>query len=275
MDKTQAELQLEQCLEAVRERIPFIPRVAAVLGSGLGELADEIRQEAVIDYRDIPGFPVSTVPGHQGRYVFGRIGDVPVVLMQGRVHYYEGYTMEQVVLPIRLMCRMGAEILLLTNASGGLNPAFAAGDLMLLTDQIASFVPTPLLGPNAESLGTRFPDMSYIYDPALQELFRKTAAEEGIHLQEGIYLQTTGPQYESPAEIRMYRTLGADAVGMSTCVEAIAAVHAGMRVCGVSCVTNLAAGISAAPLSHEEVQAATKRTGPVFRKLIQKTIQRM
>ena len=275
MGKTKVEIRVGKCLEAIKDRIPFVPRIAAVLGSGLGELADEIEQEAVIRYEEIPDFPVSTVQGHQGRYVFGRIGDIPVVLMQGRVHYYEGYSMEDVVLPIRLMKQMGAEILVLSNASGGLHKEWGAGSLMMMTDQISSFVPSPLIGPNAESFGTRFPDMSYIYDPELQEILRSTAKELGIHLYEGVYLQASGPQYESPAEIRMFKTLGADAVGMSTTVEAIAAVHAGMRVCGVSCICNPAAGISDKPLSHKEVQEAADAAGPRFRQLIRAAVEKM
>ena len=275
MGKTKVEIRVGKCLEAIKDRIPFVPRIAAVLGSGLGELADEIEQEAVIRYEEIPDFPVSTVQGHQGRYVFGRIGDIPVVLMQGRVHYYEGYSMEDVELPIRLMKQMGAEILVLSNASGGLHKEWGAGSLMMMTDQISSFVPSPLIGPNAESFGTRFPDMSYIYDPELQEILRSTAKELGIHLYEGVYLQASGPQYESPAEIRMFKTLGADAVGMSTTVEAIAAVHAGMRVCGVSCICNPAAGISDKPLSHKEVQEAADAAGPRFRQLIRAAVEKM
>ncbi len=275
MEKTKAEIRVGQCLEAIRDRIPFVPRIAVVLGSGLGGLADEIGQEAVIRYEEIPDFPVSTVQGHQGRFVFGRIGDIPVVLMQGRVHYYEGYSMEDVVLPVRLMKKMGAEILVLSNASGGLHKEWGAGALMMMTDQISSFVPSPLIGPNAETFGTRFPDMSYIYDPELQEILRSTAKESGITLYEGVYLQASGPQYESPAEIRMFRILGADAVGMSTTVEAIAAVHAGMRVCGVSCICNPAAGISDRPLSHREVQEAADAAGPLFRQLIRNSIMKM
>ena len=275
MNKTQAEIRVDECLESIRDRIPFVPRVAAVLGSGLGELADEIVQESVIRYEEIPDFPVSTVQGHAGRFVFGKIGGVPTVLMQGRVHYYEGYSMEDVVLPVRLMRRMGAEILVLTNASGGLHKEYGAGSLMMITDQISSFVPSPLIGPNAGSFGTRFPDMSSIYDPELQEVLRSTAKELGITLYEGVYVQASGPQYESPAEIRMFRAMGADAVGMSTTVEAVAAVHAGMRVCGVSCICNPAAGISDKPLSHKEVQEAADAAGPRFRLLMKESIQKM
>lgn len=272
---TKAEEKLQICEQAVQSSVPFQPKVALVLGSGLGAFADEIRQDAVISYRDIPGFPVSTVPGHGGRFVFGYVDRTPVVIMQGRVHYYEGYSMEDVVLPIRLMRRMGAEILCLTNAAGGLNRVFRPGDLMLITDQIASFVPSPLIGPNADSLGIRFPDMSNIYDVKLNDIIRSAAREIGLQMREGVYVQTPGPQYESPAEVRMYRTLGGSAVGMSTAVEAIAAVHAGFRVCGISCITNPASGISTHPLSHEEVEAAAAKTGPVFRRLLWRSISRM
>ena len=180
MKKTQAEIRAEQTLEAIRARIPFVPFAAVVLGSGLGAVAEEIEKDAVIEYSEIPGFPVSTVAGHAGRFVFGRVDGIPVVIMQGRVHYYEGYPMEDVVLPIRVMRLMGAEILILTNAAGGLNREFRPGDMMMLTDQIATFMPSPLIGPNAESFGTRFPDMSRIYDPVLQQVLRRTAGEMGI-----------------------------------------------------------------------------------------------
>jgi purine-nucleoside phosphorylase len=269
---TELERKLENSFQAIRDRIPFEPQVAVVLGSGLGNFVDEIRQEASIGYDVIPEFPVSTVAGHAGRFVFGYVRDVPVVLMQGRVHYYEGYEMEDVVLPIRLMRRMGAKKLVLTNASGGIRCEFRPGDLMLITDQIASFVPSPLRGKNPESLGERFPDMSSIYDPALCDVIRHCAAVSGIPLREGVYLQTPGPQYESPAEVRMYRNLGADAVGMSTAVEAIAAVHCGFAVCGISCITNAAAGMSGQKLSHEEVAAAAGGAAPKFRILLQQVI---
>ena len=272
---TDTEKRLELCMQAVADRIPFKPRIALVLGSGLGAFADEIRKISEIPYGDIPHFPVSTVSGHDGRFIFGYAGDVPVVVMKGRVHYYEGYTMEDVVLPIRLMRRMGAEILFLTNAAGGLNKSFVPGDLMLITDQISSFVPSPLIGPNPESLGTRFPDITGIYTRQLQELIKDAAAECGIGLREGVYIQFTGPNYESPAEIRMAAMLGADAVGMSTAVEAIAGRHAGFAICGISCITNMAAGISGQALSHDEVKENSARTAPVFRKLLWESIQKM
>ena len=225
--------KLMKCFECVKEKVDFTPKIALVLGSGLGDYADGIKVEAELDYRDIEGFPVSTVPGHEGKYIFGYVDDVPVVCMKGRVHYYEGYPISDVVLPIRLMKLMGAQVLFLTNASGGINMSFQAGDFMLIKDQIANFVPSPLIGPNMEELGVRFPDMSNIYDKELQKVIRKTAALLDIPLQEGVYIQLTGPNYESPAEVRMCRTLGADAVGMSTACEAVAANHMGMMICEI------------------------------------------
>ncbi len=218
------------------------------------------------------GIPVSTVPGHAGKFIFGYVGEVPVVCMKGRVHYYEGYPISDVVLPARLMKRMGAQILFLTNASGGINTSFGAGDFMLIQDHISCFAPNPLIGQNVDEFGVRFPDMSTVYDRELQDKIRKAARDNGIDLKEGVYAQLTGPSFESPAEIRMLRTLGADAVGMSTVVEAIAANHMGMRICGISCVSNLAAGLSANPLTHEEVQEAADKAAPLFQKLITQSI---
>lgn len=262
-----------KCYESVRKKVSFEPEVAIVLGSGLGDYADSIRVETELDYQDIEGFPISTVPGHAGKFIFGYVGDVKVVCMKGRVHYYEGYPISDVVLPTRLMQMMGAKILFLTNASGGVNASFQAGDLMLITDHISCFAPNPLMGANVDEWGNRFPDMSEIYDKALQNIIRKTAADNHIPLREGVYLQLTGPSYESPAEIRMIRTLGADAVGMSTVVEAIAANHMGMQICGISCVCNLAAGMSENPLSHEEVQEAANTAAPRFKKLVTESVQ--
>lgn len=267
--------KLERCLESCRDRIPFVPKTALVLGSGLGDYAEHFPVEGEIPYREIEGFPVSTVQGHKGRFVFAHVGEVPVVMMQGRVHYYEGYPMTDVVLPIRLMRRMGAEILFLTNAAGGVNYDFQAGDFMMITDQISSFVPSPLIGQNVSELGERFPDMTRIYDTELQEMIRSTAADEKIELQEGVYLQTTGPNFESPAEIRMYAALGADAVGMSTACEAIAARHAGIRVCGISCISNMASGLSDEELSHLDVQAVADRRSGEFERLVTRIIERM
>lgn len=260
------------CYETVKERISFTPEIALVLGSGLGGIADEMEIVQTLDYSQIEGFPVSTVAGHKGRFVFGRLGGADVVAMQGRVHYYEGYPVSDVVLPIRLMKLMGAKTLFLTNAAGGINPAFKAGDFMLITDHISALVPSPLIGENIEQLGVRFPDMSQVYSPRLRGIIEQSAAAEGVPLQRGVYIQTTGPNYETPAEIRAYGRLGADAVGMSTAIEAMAARHAGMEICGISCISNLAAGISANPLSHAEVQQTADRVAPMFRRLVKRAI---
>ena len=267
--------KLMRCYASVREKVDFKPRVALVLGSGLVNYGEQIKISQVLDYHEIEGFPVSTVPGHKGRFLFGYVDDVPVVAMQGRVHYYEGYPMTDVVLPIRLMKLLGAGILFLTNAAGGVNPEFSAGDFMLIKDQIASFVPSPLIGENLEELGPRFCDMSEVYDKDLQEIIRKTAKDLGIPLQEGVYIQLTGPNFETPAEVKMCRTLGADAVGMSTACEGIAANHMGMKICGISCISNLACGLTDQPLSHQEVQETADRVAPLFEKLVTASIVNM
>lgn len=267
--------RLENCLKCVREKTDFKPEVALVLGSGLGDYAKTIDIKAEIDYRDIESFPISTVSGHEGKFVFGYAENVPVVIMQGRVHYYEGYKMEDVVLPARLMGLMGAKVLFLTNASGGINKDYNAGDFMLIKDHIASFVPNPLIGQNIEELGVRFPDMSTVYQPELREIIKNSADELGIKLHEGVYIQLTGPSYETPAEINMAAVMGADAVGMSTAVEAIAANHMGMKVCGISCVSNLAAGRSDKPLTHAEVKESADKAAPLFKKLVTKSIVEM
>jgi len=264
--------QLEACRAYVSERIQFRPKVALVLGSGLGAFADKLEIEQTLSYADIPGFPVSTVAGHEGRFVFGYCEGVAVAVMQGRVHMYEGYTPQEAVLPIRLLRLLGAEILFLTNAAGGIQAGMKAGEFMLITDQISSFVPSPLRGENLDEIGLRFPDMSEIYHHDLNKIIRKIAVNEDIPLKEGVYVQTAGPAYESPAEIRMFRMLGADAVGMSTAIEAIAARHCGMKICGVSCISNLAAGISPHPLTHEEVKEAGDKAAPQFEKLVRLSI---
>lgn len=261
-----------ECYESIKDRLPFTPKVALVLGSGLGNYADTMEIKGEISYSEIKNFPVSTVPGHAGKFIFGYVKGVPVVCMKGRVHYYEGYPITDVVLPTRLMKMMGAEILFLTNASGGINPDFGAGSFMLIKDHISCFAPNPLIGQNIDELGCRFPDMSRIYDEKLNQVIRDTAADCGIPLKEGIYVQLTGPSFEAPAEIRMLKTLGADAVGMSTVVEAIAANHMGMKICGISCVANLAAGMTDDPLTHEEVQEAANQAAPLFKKLITESI---
>ncbi len=264
--------KMVKCYESIKDEIPFMPEIAIVLGSGLGDYASQMKVESTINYKDIKGFPVSTAPGHVGRFVFGYVNDVPVVAMQGRVHYYEGYDMSDVVLPIRLMKLMGAKVLFLTNASGGIKQGFDAGDLMLITGQIATFVPSPLRGTNISELGVRFPDMSHIYDEDLQQIVRKSACELDMQIKEGVYIQLPGPNYESPQEIIMCRTLGADAVGMSTACEAIAGNHMGMKIVGISCIANLAAGISPHPLTEEEVIEAGQSVAKEFTALVSKTI---
>lgn len=266
--------KISTAADEIRKRLPddFKPKLALVLGSGLGAFADQIDVIAEISYGEISGMPVSTVEGHKGRFVFGYCGKAPVVLMQGRVHYYEGYTMEEVVRPIRIMRMLGAGYLFLTNASGGINTNFKAGDLMLITDQISSFVPSPLIGGNVPELGARFPDMSEIYSKRLRGIITGEAVKAGILIQEGIYCQFTGPNYESPAEVRLAGILGADAVGMSTACEAIAANHCGFEICGISCISNLACGLSDTPLSHAEVQENADKTAPLFTALVKNSI---
>ncbi len=276
--KIPAEEKLWKCHACMRDKVDFVPKIALVLGSGLGDYAETIQAAAEVDYCEIDGFPVSTIAGHKGKFIFGYVDQekkLPVVCMQGRVHYYEGYEMSDVVLPIRLMKLMGAQVLLLTNAAGGIQEGFQAGDLMMITDQISNFVPSPLAGPNIEKLGVRFPDMSEIYDRQLRCVMQEAADSLGIKLQQGVYAQMQGPNYESPAEVNMCRILGADAVGMSTACEAVAAKHMGMRIAGLSFISNPAAGISKTPLSHKEVQERADAAAPKIQKLITATIQKI
>ena len=228
-----------------------------------------------LEYSEIENFPVSTVVGHKGRFVFGYVQDVPVVIMQGRVHFYEGYSMKDVVLPTRIMAMLGVKKLVLTNAAGGINEAFNVGDFMLINDHISSFVPSPLIGENIEALGTRFPDMTEVYSKELSDIVRESAKKLGIGLREGVYIQLSGPAYETSAEIKMYRALGADAVGMSTVCEAIAATHAGLKVCGISCITNMATGVSDKKLDHKEVQETADRVSRDFKNLVSETVKNL
>ncbi len=252
----------------VRGKMDFVPEVAIVLGSGLGGLADEIDCVGTVPYRDVPYFPVSTVAGHEGKFVFGYLEDVPVVTMRGRVHFYEGYDIHDVVTPVRFMGVLGAKKLILTNAAGGINPSFSQGALMMITDHISSLVPSPLVGKNIDELGVRFPDMSEVYSKRFRDVIRACAERLSIDVKEGVYIQTSGPNYETPAEIRAYERMGADAVGMSTAVEAMAARHMGMEICGISCITNMAAGLSPRPLTHEEVKETADRVSRDFKALI-------
>ena len=260
-------------LRAVRERTDFAPKIGIVLGSGLGGLADEIEIVARIPYSELEGFPRSTVEGHKGEYIFGYIESVPVVLMNGRVHYYEGYPMQKVVLPVRVMALMGVEMIILTNAAGGLNRSFHPGTLMCITDQNTAFIPSPLIGPNDSRLGVRFPDVSAIYDKELQAILHKAADDLGIELADGVYLQITGPAYETPNEVAMYALLGADAVGMSTGCEGVVLRHMGMRVLGISCITDMAIANTTFETTHEEIQKVANRAGKELQKLVKEVIR--
>lgn len=267
--------KVEVCYKQIQARVNFQPKVAIVLGSGLGALADVIQVVDTVNYGDITGFPVSTVDGHKGRFVFGYIEEMPVVIMQGRVHFYEGYEISDVVLPIRVMRKLGAEILFLTNSAGGLNTMYRPGDFMMITDHIGSFMPSPLIGENIDEWGLRFPSMENIYDAKLCEFIRQAARDCNVLLREGVYVQMKGPQYETSAEVRMCQTLGGDAVGMSTAIEAVAGRHMGMRVCGLSCISNMACGISKTPLNHMEVNEVGEKMAPLFRLLVYRSISKM
>jgi purine-nucleoside phosphorylase len=250
--------RLEEAAAAVRARTQLRPAVGIVLGSGLGAFADALGDAVAVPFAEIPHFPKSTVVGHSGALVVGRSRGVPVAVMKGRVHFYEGYRLDEVVFPVRVLGRLGVKTLLLTNAAGAINPAFAPGDLMVIEDHL-NFLGNPLLGPNEDALGPRFPDMSEVYDRGLRDVAEAAcrAATAGCH--RGVYVALAGPSYETPAEIRMFRTMGADAVGMSTVPEAIAARHMGMRVAGLSCLTNMAAGVTDRKLDHREVLETGER----------------
>ncbi|MCL2655487.1 MAG: purine-nucleoside phosphorylase [Coriobacteriia bacterium] len=268
--------KVERCAAAVREALGDITvaPIAIVLGSGLGSVADRMDVACTVPYAEIDGLPVSTAPGHAGRFLFGSLDGTPVAIMQGRVHYYEGYPMSDVVLPIRLLAQLGVRSVVLTNVAGAVNPDFIPGSLVLITDQITSFAPSPLIGPNIEEFGVRFPDQSQVYDQELRNCLLRAAEETGIPLKQGVYLQPTGPQFETPAEIRAYRLLGADVVGMSTAVEAMAARHRGLRIVGISGITNFGAGMPGqADLSTEEVEEMGKEISKHLDKLLARALK--
>lgn len=260
------------CKKLKKELGDFIPEVGIVLGSGLGELADEYCSLA-IPYSQIPGFEASTVSGHKGQLVFAEINGKKVVMMQGRFHYYEGHSIQKVVFPIKVMKKLGVKTVILTNAAGGVNPTFNPSDIMIITDHINHMNVNPLIGPNDDEMGERFPDMSEVYTPKLVELTKKIASKHGIDVQEGVYMALTGPSYETPAEVRMAKIIGADAVGMSTVPEAIVAKWAGMDVIGVSCICNSAAGVSTIALSHAEVIHAANVAKDRFKLLVTEVIK--
>ncbi|MCX7773847.1 MAG: purine-nucleoside phosphorylase [Clostridia bacterium] len=260
--------KLARTVEYLKSKISFTPEIAIILGSGLGKLADFIEGRQEIPYEEIPNFPQTTVVGHEGKLIFGRLGGRNVVAMKGRFHYYEGNDMEVVVYPIRTFKHMGIPNIIVTNAAGGVNTGFVPGDLMLITDHISLFCDNPLRGENLDDLGPRFPDMSKAYDRDLQKIALESAKNLGIELKSGIYSYCKGPSFESPAEIRALRLIGADAVGMSTVPEVITARHMGMRVLGISCITNMAAGILDQPLNHEEVMETGKQVEKKFSSLV-------
>lgn len=262
--------------EAVKKLDPLCGedcKIGLILGSGLGGYAERLENIRTLSYSDIEGFPKSHVPGHKGRFVVGELFGKTVICMQGRVHYYEGYPQSELALSIRVMKRLGVEKLLLTNASGGVNLSFSPGDLMLISDHINFSGSNPLIGPNDDSFGTRFPDQGNVYDKELRAEVRKVAAQEGIALREGVYMMFSGPTFESPAEIVMARTVGASAVGMSTVPEAIAARHCGIKTIGISLITNMAAGILDQTLTHEEVQEAASAASEKFTRLVDRIVQ--
>lgn len=261
--------QYQESAEVLRARLgAFAPKVLLILGSGLGALGDQVEDPIVVPYSEVPHMKRSTAPDHKGQFVFGRLSGKDVAVMQGRLHTYEGWSFADVSYPVRVLRLLGAETLIVTNAAGAVNREFNVGDIMLITDHIKLFGVSPLCGPNIDEFGPRFPDMSHVYTPALREKARKAAENLDIRLREGVYMYFPGPQYETPAEVRAARTLGADAVGMSTVPEAITAAHCGMRVLGFTLCTNMAAGVLDQPLSGEEVIAAGQAAGPKFTALV-------
>ena len=267
--------RLDALEAAVRSRSDLVPKVGIVLGSGLGGLADDLDDAIAIPFGDLPGWPSATAPGHVGRLLLGRLASIPVVMLQGRFHVYEGNDPGLVVQPVLLFRRLGAEVLVLTNAAGGVDPSFGPGTLMIISDHLNLTGRTPLLGPNADAIGPRFQDLTDAWSPRLRAALRASGESEGVELVEGVYAGLLGPQYETPSEVRMLRTLGADAVGMSTVLECIAARWAGFEVCGVSLVTNAGAGYSGVPLSHEEVLAAGAEAGPRLARVIRRFVGRL
>jgi purine-nucleoside phosphorylase len=264
--------RLDALERAVRARSSLVPKVAIVLGSGLGGLADDLEDATAIPFAELPGWPAATAPGHAGRLLLGRLGATPVVMLQGRFHLYEGNDPGLVVQPVLLFGRLGAEILVLTNAAGGVDPSYGPGTLMVIADHLNLTGRSPLVGPNADAIGPRFGDLTDAWSPRLRTSLRAAGEAEGVELVEGIYAGLLGPNYETPAEVRMLRTLGADAVGMSTVLECIAARWAGLEVCGVSLVTNAGAGYTGEPLSHEEVLAAGAEAGPRLARVIRRFV---
>ncbi|WP_026694756.1 purine-nucleoside phosphorylase [Peribacillus kribbensis] len=267
--------KMRAAADYLKGKLTETPELGLILGSGLGVLADEIENAVTIPYSEIPNFPVSTVEGHKGQLVAGDLSGKKVIAMQGRFHFYEGYSMDEVTFPVRVMKLLGAEKIIVTNAAGGVNESFEPGDLMLISDHINFIGTNPLIGPNNSDFGVRFPDLSEAYSKEYRNIARKAADSLGISLKEGVYMGLSGPTYETPAEIRMLRVLGGDAVGMSTVPEVIVARHSGLSVLGISCITNMAAGILDQPLSHDEVIETTEKVKTNFLNLIKKIVSEL
>ena len=273
----EAEIDLDALVKTIRAGMEdgFTPEIGIVLGSGLSSLADEINVVQTMSYEDIPGFPHSTVKGHEGKFIFGYIDDIPVMLMNGRVHYYEGYSMEEVVTPVRVMSRLGADTVILSNAVGSLRKEYPVGTLVCIEDHIASFIPNPLIGQNDDELGPRFVGMSDPYDEGLRKIAHEVADELDIDIKDGIYLQVTGPTYETRSEADLYASLGADIVGMSTACETIALRHMGTRVLAFSCVTNFCPNVSGEPVTHEEVKENAEKVKGQFVALVKGVVKKI
>jgi len=267
--------KLEEAKQYIQSKHGATPRIGLVLGSGLGVLGEEVEGPTRVPYSEIPNFPVSTVEGHAGQLVLGQLAGQEVVVMQGRFHFYEGWTLDEVTFPVRVMKSLGVEILIVTNAAGGINPDWNAGDLMLIEDHINFTGQNPLIGPNDKDLGVRFPDMSNAYNRELRAKAKDIAASLGISLREGVYAGVSGPSYETPAEIRMLRMLGGHAVGMSTVPEVIVANHAGLKVLGITCISNMAAGILDQPLTHDEVMETTEKAKSNFISLVKTIVEKL
>lgn len=264
--------RIETAVTSINSKCTLSPSVGVILGSGLGDFVNKIKNPIVIPFGDIPNFKKVTVKGHDGNLIIGTVGEVTVAALQGRFHYYEGNTLDEVVFPIRVLAKLGIKTLLLSNAAGGINLNFNAGNLMLIQDHVNLTGVNPLIGPNDESIGPRFPDMTFAYNPELNQLIKESAKELNIDLKEGIYIGVSGPTYETPAEIRFFRTIGGDACGMSTVPETIVANHIGLRVAGISCITNMAAGIKNEKLSHDDIKGEANKVMENFANLIEKTI---
>lgn len=266
-------LKINEARDYINQHIDFTPEIGLILGSGLGIMGEEVENKIIINYSDIPNFPISTVEGHKSRFIFGTLNNKKVAVMQGRFHFYEGYKMQEVVFPVWVMKALGISKLIVTNAAGGVNKNFTPGDLMLINDHINFAGINPLMGKNIEEFGPRFPDMSNAYNKELLDIAKKCANSNGISVQEGTYMMFTGPNYETPAEIRMSRVLGSDAVGMSTVPEVMTANHSGMKVLGISCITNMAAGILNMPLNHQEVIDTAEKVKTKFVTLVKEIVE--